>query len=348
MKVRQLSESQGLSYSNLVILSLYAVFLGVIVGLIDAIFGRVLIGVSEFRDHHLFYLVPALPLAGLLIVYLYQRFAGKASQGMGLIFKVGHNEENQVPLRLIPLLTITTWLTHLFGGSAGREGVAVQLGVTVSHAFSRYFKIPNASRLCLTMGMAAGFGGLFQTPIAATFFALEVLTLGQLSLPVLIPTLIASFVASTTCHLLGLEKFSHFVTDSLAIDLKTFIKLALLGMAFGLAGNLFAYLLSLAKKKAAIILPNPYYRIFLGSVVLTCLLLILWKGRYTGLGTNLIALSVDGGTIYPLDWLLKSIINIFYVRYCYQWKMIITHTVVTLITCTYNFEWGNFCRCFSC
>ena len=69
-----------------------------------------------------------------------------------------------------------------FGGSAGREGVAVQLGATVSHAFSRYFKLPNASRIFLTMGMAAGFGGLFQTPIAATFFALEVLTLGQLSL----------------------------------------------------------------------------------------------------------------------------------------------------------------------
>ena len=110
MKIRQLSESQGLSYSNLVILSLYAVFLGVIVGLIDAIFGRVLIGLSEYRDHHLFYLVPALPIAGLLIVYLYQRFAGKAAQGMGLIFKVGHNEEKQVPLRLIPLVTVTTWL----------------------------------------------------------------------------------------------------------------------------------------------------------------------------------------------------------------------------------------------
>ena len=311
MKIRQLSESQGLSYSNLVILSLYAVFLGVIVGLIDAIFGRVLIGLSEYRDHHLFYLVPALPIAGLLIVYLYQRFAGKAAQGMGLIFRVGHNEEKQVPLRLIPLVTVTTWLTHLFGGSAGREGVAVQLGATVSHAFSRYFKIPNASQLCLTMGMAAGFGGLFQTPIAATFFALEVLTLGQLSLPVLIPTLIASFVASTTSHLLGLEKFSHFVADGLAINLETFIKLTLLGLAFGLAGNLFAYLLSSAKKKVATILPNPYYRVLFGSIVLTALLLILWKGRYTGLGTNVIALSVNGGTIYSWDWLLKLLLTVF-------------------------------------
>ena len=306
MKVRQLSDSKGLSYLHLVMLSLYAILLGVLVGLIDAVFGRVLIGLSEFRDHHLFYLVPALPLAGLLIVYLYQKFAGKAAQGMGLIFKVGHNEEDQVPLRLIPLVTVTTWLTHLFGGSAGREGVAVQLG-----AFSRYFKLPNASCIFLTMGMAAGFGGLFQTPIAATFFALEVLTLGQLSLPILVPTLIASFMASTTSHLLGLEKFSHFVSKSLTIDLETFMKLALLGLAFGLAGNLFAYLLSLAKKKVASLLPNPYYRVLLGGVVLTCLLLILCKGRYTGLGTNLIALSVDGGTIYPLDWLFKLLLTVF-------------------------------------
>ena len=88
MKVRQLSDSQGLSYLHLVMLSLYAILLGVLVGLIDAVFGRVLIGLSEFRDHHLFYLVPALPLAGLLIVYLYQKFAGKAAQGMGLISRL--------------------------------------------------------------------------------------------------------------------------------------------------------------------------------------------------------------------------------------------------------------------
>ena len=79
MKVKQLSDSQGLSYLHLVMLSLYAILLGVLVGLIDAVFGRVLIGLSEYRDHHLFYLVPALPLAGLLIVYLYKKFGGKAA-----------------------------------------------------------------------------------------------------------------------------------------------------------------------------------------------------------------------------------------------------------------------------
>ena len=95
MKVKQLSDSQGLSYLHLVMLSLYAILLGVLVGLIDAVFGRVLIGLSEFRDHHLFYLVPTLPLAGLLIVYLYQKFAGKAAQGMDLILLIMSNLENQ-------------------------------------------------------------------------------------------------------------------------------------------------------------------------------------------------------------------------------------------------------------
>ncbi len=80
---------------------------------------------------------------------------------------------------------------------------------------------------------------------------------------------------------------------------------------FGLVGNLFAYLLAMAKKKVASILPNPYYRVLLGSVVLTCLLLLLWKGRYTGLGTNLIVLSVGGGTIYSFDWLLKLLLTVF-------------------------------------
>ena len=97
----------------------------------------------------------------------------------------------------------------------------------------------------------------------------------------------------------------------MSIDLETFVKLVLLGLTFGLVGNLFAYLLAMAKKKVASILPNPYYRVLLGSVVLTCLLLLLWKGRYTGLGTNLIVLSVGGGTIYSFDWLLKLLLTVF-------------------------------------
>ncbi|MFR4771316.1 MAG: chloride channel protein [Streptococcus salivarius] len=168
-----------------------------------------------------------------MIVYLYQKFAGKATQGMGLIFKV------DIMRRIkSPKVNSTCDCNHMadppFRGSAGREGVAVQLGATVSHAFSRYFKLPNASRIFLTMGWQLVLEGSSKHQSVATFFALEVLTLGQLSLPILVPTLIASFVASTTSHLLGLEKFSHFVSESLTIDLETFMKLALLGLAFGL------------------------------------------------------------------------------------------------------------------
>ena len=92
---------------------------------------------------------------------------------MGLIFDVGHAREEKIPLVLVPLIMLTTWMSHLFGGSVGREGVAVQIGATLSHRFARHIKIPDASRIFLMTGMAAGFAGLFQTPLAATFFALE-------------------------------------------------------------------------------------------------------------------------------------------------------------------------------
>lgn len=311
MELKRLKESQELTYRQLIVLSLFAIFMGLLVGGIDALFGRILLSISAFRDDHIFLLLPFLPLIGLFIVYLYQSYAGKAAQGMGLIFKVGQGEAEEIPFRLVPLVTITTWLTHLFGGSAGREGVAVQLGATLSHNLGRWLKLPNNPRHLLLMGMAAGFAGLFQTPIAATFFALEVLVIGQVNLGILIPTLLSSFVASATSHLLGLEKFSHPVAASLNLDVPHFLKLAILGLIFGLVGNLFAYSLSFVKTKVSQLWPAPKQRVFLGGILIMLLLLALWQGRYAGLGINLISLSFENGKIFAFDWLLKLVLTIF-------------------------------------
>lgn len=311
MAVKTLKASQELTYRQIAVLSLFALFMGLIVGGVDALFGRILLLITDFRDAHILLLLPFLPLVGLLIVYLYQTYAGKAAQGMGLVFKVGHDEENQIPFRLVTLVTLTTWLTHLFGGSAGREGVAVQLGATISHYFGRFIKMPKGSIHFLVMGMAAGFAGLFQTPIAATFFALEVLVIGQLNLGSLVPTLIGSFVASGTSHLLGLEKFSHLVETPLNLNVTTFLKLALLGIAFGLVGNLFALSLSFLKVRMSRLWPNPFYRVLFGGILLSLVLLVLWQGRYAGLGTNLISASFDEGQVFTYDWLLKLLVTVF-------------------------------------
>ncbi|MCC9753120.1 voltage-gated chloride channel protein, partial [Streptococcus agalactiae] len=152
---------------------------------------------------------------GLFIVFVYQKFGGKSVKGMGLVFEVGHGNEETIPKRLVPLVILTTWLTHLFGGSAGREGVAVQIGATVSHYFQKYCRLQNASQLFLVMGMAAGFAGLFQTPLAATFFAIEVLVVGRLMVSYILPSLIAALTANFVSHSLGLEKFSHSIATSM-------------------------------------------------------------------------------------------------------------------------------------
>ena len=307
--LKNIKESYQHSYFLYLKLIIAGIIIGLIVGIIDTIFGRGLLWIGDIRKEYLYYFVPFLALAGLLIVFIYQKFAGKTGKGMGLIFEVGHGTEKEIPLRLIPIVTVATWITHLFGGSAGREGVAVQLGATLSHRFNKYFNFPDKSKVFLVTGMAAGFGGLFQTPIAALFFGLEVLALGNLQLYALLPAIVAAFTASWTSSFLGLEKFTHVVNTTLSITPMTFVKFAILGIIFGITGNLFVYLQSFLKKFASEKIKNPYYRIFIIGIFLSIILLLLHEGRYTGLGTNLIENSFLGKPIFGYDWILKLLLT---------------------------------------
>ena len=308
--IKKLKDNQDYSYGVLLKVIGASFLIGILIGCVDTVFGRVLLMLSAFRIENFNYVIPFLGLIGLVIVFLYQKADSRASKGMGLLFAVSQGDEKKIPLVMLPLVTVATWLTHLFGGSAGREGVAVQLGATISHAFSKFFSFENSSRLFLVTGMAAGFAGLFQTPLAAVFFGLEILVLGKLQLPAILPMTIASFVASATSHALGLEKFVHFVNVSLTFNAWLFCKLALLGLIFGLVGNAFAALLAYAKQKAKEVMDNPYYRILFGGIVLSLLFLMLYHGRYSGLGTNLIDASFSGKVIYFYDWLLKLVLTI--------------------------------------
>lgn len=193
-------------YRDIIIMGIIAVFIGIIVGIIDTFFGKILISITEFRDENPIKLLPFLSIAGAGIIYIYNKIGNNSIKGMTLIFESAWGEVKKIPKRLVPLTIISTWITHLFGGSAGREGVAVQIGATVAHTVGRKVNIKNSRRIFLVTGMAAGFAGLFQTPIAAVFFALEVLIAGSLEYSALFTALIASFSASTTSHLLGDRK----------------------------------------------------------------------------------------------------------------------------------------------
>ena len=296
--------------SELIKYGVLALIIGIIVGIIDTIFGKGLILVGEIGNNYFWYLVPFLPIAGLLITWLYRHFNELSLKGMTLVFETGQQKRDAIPLALIPLVMICTWITHLFGGSAGREGVAVQIGATLSHYFSRYFHFPKNGKVLLITGMAAGFGGLFQTPLAALFFAMEVMIVGEMDYEALFPALIGAFGASYTSHFLGLEKFSIEITQSMSINnFKCMLLVIIVGLLFGLAGRLFS--LSLAKLKEIFKkkFENPYKRIGFISILLV-LGLMLFQGRYSGLGTNLIDLSFHQGTIQIYDWLLKLVFTI--------------------------------------
>lgn len=139
------------TYSGLVLMGAVGIPIGVIVGAICALFGRVLLAIGAFRDEHIVLLLPFLALMGLAIVFAYLTWGKGTDRGMSLVFDVGHGREDAISPRLVPLIMLSTWATHLFGGSAGREGVAVQIGATVSHWIGRHlpFREPG-NTFCLS------------------------------------------------------------------------------------------------------------------------------------------------------------------------------------------------------
>lgn len=295
---------------KLTYLILLSIVIGLIVGSIDALFGEVLIILSNFRVKYFIYLIPFLSIGGMIFTYSFYKYGATSNKGMNLVFLVGHEEEKKIPMRLIPFVMIGTWLTHLFGGSVGREGVAVQLGATISNWLGRILKLEKYSSSLIIVGMAAGFAGLFETPIAATFFAMEVLVVGKLRHEALLPALIGAFTASYTSKFLGLEKFSFELTTPIELDTQLFLKLIIIGIIFGITGASFAHILEKAKSFFKEKIPNPITRIGLGGLVLTGLLIFFYQGRYSGLGTNLIDASFLGEKIYAFDWLLKMFLTI--------------------------------------
>ena len=315
------------------VLTLIAAAMGAAIGALMAFFGQVLLAAGGLRDAHPVYFIPGLALAGVAIVLAYKKWGKGAERGMGVVFSVGQGKENNIPLRLIPMVAVGTWLTHLFGGSAGREGVAVQIGATLGHNISKRLPFDNAGHIMLVAGMAAGFGGLFQVPMAATTFALEVLIVGHLDLMALLPATVAAFTACKVSSMLGLEKFAvdlngiltgtdggatiaNMFMNNGSMDIEFLVKLALLGILFGVVGGGFAKLLSMAKDFFVKKFPNPVKRIAIMGITLSALFLLLWQGRYSGLGTNLIDMCfagtgiADGVGIQSYDWIFKFALTI--------------------------------------
>ncbi len=221
------------------------------VGSLVALFLWLLDKTIHFRWDHP-WLLFGLPAAGVGIYFLY-RYLGKNSEaGSNLIMDEIHEPGGGIPARMAPLVLLTTLITHLFGGSAGREGTAVQIGGSLAQWFSRRLNLSKEdTSLLLTTGIAAGFGAVFGTPVTGAIFALEVLAIGTIRYDALVPCLIASVLADITCGAWGIHHTQYVLHFSggrpsllpfVHFDFILLGEVILAGLTFGLASYLFATL----------------------------------------------------------------------------------------------------------
>ena len=234
-----------------------------------------------------------LPLAGVAVAALYQRFGKSVEGGNNLIVEQIHQPGGGVPSRMAPLILIGTVITHLFGGSAGREGTAVQMGGSIASTFGRWLRLsPSDLRILLMAGIAGGFGAVFGTPLAGAVFAMEVLSVGRMSYEALIPCLIAGIVGDQACAALGIRHTIYQITSVFAaahapqLDPLLLSKVALAAVAFGLASVLFAELQHSLQQLFKTAIRSPLLRPAVGGVIIIALVYLTGTRDYLGLGVN--------------------------------------------------------------
>ena len=287
-----------------VILLALAAAAGAIAGVLTAVFGHGVLAVTHLREAWPLLMV-LLPAGGALICLVYSRWGKECGHGMALVFDAVLGRRKDVPARLIPLAVGSTWLGHLLGASVGREGVAVQIAAAGASLLTPGVQARRDKRRLLMAGVAAGFAGLFRTPLAATFFALELFHGGVMDYQALIPAALAALIASAVSGALGVGAAAPSLDLAVpAFNAETIIGLVVLGIAAGLAGRLFVFLLHGLHHKLGQWMPNPYVRIVvIGALV--ALLGLVTGSRYNGLSEEISAAALAGEPVYLWDWLAK-------------------------------------------
>lgn len=239
-----------------------------------------------------------LPLAGAGISALYGWIGGSSEGGNNLLMDAIHGHENDdssiiVPRRMAPLILVTTVITHLFGGSAGREGTAVQMGGSVASAVGRWLRLSNADiKILLMAGIAAGFGGIFGTPLTGAVFAMEVLAVGRMNYQALIPCLIASVISDWACRAWGIHHTQYAISAAASqlgggqFDWVLGAKVALAAVAFGLVSTLFAELTHGINHFFKRTIKWPILRPIIGGLCVIALVYLLGTRDYLGLGVS--------------------------------------------------------------
>lgn len=277
--------------------SFLASIIGIVGGLLGAVFHHVLHFVTHVRGEHT-WLIFLLPVGGLLTVAIYRLFHMQANKGTNEIIEATLDGHPVSPM-VAPSIFLATSITHLFGGSAGREGAALQLGGSMASALAKWFDLKEDNRKVLVMaGMSAVFAGLFGTPLTAALFCMEFESVGTMLSPALLPCFLAAFIASRVSGLLGVHAETYILTEAFQLTLMNCWQYLILAVLVSLLGIAMCWVFHQAEHFAAHHLPNPFIRIAVGGVIVTAMTLLVGDHRFNGAGMDLATKAVGG----EADW----------------------------------------------
>ena len=270
---------------------------GLVVGVAASLFGHTLIAANGLRDRYPA-LVLALPFGGLMIAFLYQTF-GKTDRGTNTVIASIHSDV-RIPFRMAPMIFLSTTITHLCGGSAGREGAALQLGGSIAGKLARIMHLTeNSTRLMVLCGMSAGFSALFGTPLAAAVFAMEVVHVGVMHYSALVPCVTSAMIAHFVASGMNIPPELFPIAAVPEMTALTFFPVVLFAVVVGAVSILFCHILHEADHYYRRFLKHPYLRIFIGGCLVVGFSALPGGTLYLGSGIGIIEEILHHGEQVP-------------------------------------------------
>lgn len=284
--------------------------IGSIVGSISAFFLASLNWATNWRESHV-WIIWLLPIGGLIIGLFYHYFGDSVVKGNNLLLEEFYSPKKRIPFRMVPLVLFGTIITHLFGGSAGREGTAVQIGGAIADRFTNILKLSKRDRqIILIIGISAGFASVFGTPLAGGIFALEVLVLGRIRLDAIIPSFIGAVFANYFCEIWGIGHTHYVISEVAEMNPINLVWALLAGIIFGLVAMLFSKSTHFWSFQFSKIIKYPPFRPVVGGAILAVLVFFMGTTKYIGLGIPTIVASFQE-SMNSYDFLLKVLFTSF-------------------------------------
>ena len=285
---------------------IFSILSGAVIGSVGTLFyfGMAIVTLVRTKNPWIIWL---LPIGGLLIVGAYHLLRNEKDSGTNLVLSAIHSGD-ELPLRMAPLIFLSTLITHLFGGSAGREGAALQLGGSIGNGLGKLFRFDEKDKHVMIMcGMSAAFSALFGTPMAAAIFSMEVVSVGIMHYAALVPCVIASLVAHGIASSFGVVAENFPLGKIPAFTINSAVKISFLSILCAAVSVLFCVILHQAEHLYKNFLKNPYLRVFVGGCIVIVLTLIIGDQTYNGAGMAYIEEIFKTGTVIPAAFLLKMI-----------------------------------------